>query len=98
MLTNTLPTLWPRPIHSYVAKPSSCRVEDVMTPDPIVVSRETSLETAAKTLLDKRIRRLPVVDDAGFLVGMFSRGDVIKAALQTRKQIKSVSSSISEDI
>ena len=69
-----------------------------MTADPIVVDRETTLESAARLLLDKRIRRLPVVDDDGKLVGMFSRGDVIKAALQTRSMIRSVSSSMAEEL
>lgn len=55
-----------------------------MTPDPITIDRHCSLESAARTLLDKRIRRLPVVDTEGRLEGMFSRADVIKAALKTR--------------
>ena len=66
------------------------RIEDVMTPDPVTVGVDTTLENAARMLLDKRIRRLPVVDDAGKLVGMFSRGDVIKAALKTRSLVRSV--------
>lgn len=61
-----------------------------MTPDPITVRMESSLETAARTLLDKRIRRLPVVDAEGRLLGMFSRGDVIKAAVKTRSMVRSV--------
>ena len=61
-----------------------------MTPDPVTVGKDTTLENAARMLLDKRIRRLPVVDDEGKLVGMFSRGDVIKAALKTRSLVRSV--------
>lgn len=69
------------------------RIADVMTADPITVRKETRLEAAARILLDKRIRRLPVVDAEGKLVGMFSRGDVIKAAVRTRDLIRSVSGS-----
>ena len=58
-----------------------------MTPDPITVERNTPLEDAARILLEQRIRRLPVVDEEGKLIGMFSRGDVIKAALAARKAI-----------
>jgi CBS domain-containing protein len=56
-----------------------------MTPDPLVVRPETNIEAAARILLQKKVRRLPVVDDSGRLIGMFTRGDVIKAALRARK-------------
>jgi CBS domain-containing protein len=61
-----------------------------MTPNPVTVDKGTSLEKAARLLLDKRIRRLPVVDEGRNLVGMFSRGDVIRAALKARTLIRSV--------
>lgn len=56
-----------------------------MTADPLVVRPETNIEAAARILLQKKVRRLPVVDDTGRLIGMFTRGDVIKAALRARK-------------
>ena len=52
-------------------------VADVMTPDPIVVQRETSLTEAIKTLAEKHISGLPVVDDAGHLVGIISETDLM---------------------
>lgn len=63
----------------------ACRVSDVMTADPLVVRPETNIEAAARILLQKKVRRLPVVDETGRLIGMFTRGDVIKAALRARK-------------
>lgn len=57
----------------------------MMTPDPLVVRPETNIEAAARILLQKKVRRLPVVDDSGRLIGMFTRGDVIRAALRARK-------------
>jgi CBS domain-containing protein len=36
-------------------------------------------------LLSKKIRRLPVVDMQGKLVGMLSRGNIVKAALALRR-------------
>lgn len=62
-----------------------CRVADVMTSDPMVVRGNTDLEAAARLLLERRIRRMPVVDSQGRLIGIFSRGDVIRAALAQRK-------------
>ena len=52
-------------------------VADVMTRDPIVVQRETSLTEAIKTLAEKHISGLPVVDDAGKLVGIISETDLM---------------------
>lgn len=76
---------------------SNFRVEDVMTPDPITVSKDCSLEKAARTLLDKKIRRLPVVNSEGKLEGMFSRADVIKAALKTRQMLMTATLDLDEE-
>ncbi len=51
-------------------------VRDWMTPDPICVGPQMTLPDAHKLMLDRRIRRLPVVDDNGRLVGIVTRGDV----------------------
>ena len=52
-------------------------VADIMTRDPIVVQRETPLTEAIKTLAERRISGLPVVDDAGHLVGIISETDLM---------------------
>lgn len=44
-----------------------------MTEDPLVVRPETNMAAAAKVLLDQKVRRLPVVDDRGRLLGIFTR-------------------------
>lgn len=62
------------------AKASATRVADVMTAQPVVVKGNESLGAAARTLLAKRVRRLPVVDDGGRLIGLFSRSDLLKTA------------------
>lgn len=62
------------------AKAAATRVADVMTADPVVVAGGESLAAAARTLLAKRVRRLPVVDGAGRLIGLFSRSDLLKTA------------------
>jgi CBS domain-containing protein len=36
-------------------------------------------------LLDTKFRRLPVVDDAGKLVGLLTRGNVVRAALTIKQ-------------
>ena len=51
---------------------------DVMTPEPTRVTADEKLERAAHLMAEHRIKRLPVVDDAGQLVGMLSRVDVLR--------------------
>ena len=53
------------------------KVEDAMTPDVVTVQPGTSLKDAARTLIERRISGLPVVDAAGALMGMISEGDVL---------------------
>lgn len=53
-------------------------VGEVMTRPAIVISPVFGVETAAAILDNRQIRRLPVVQD-GQLVGIVSRGDLIRA-------------------
>ena len=50
-----------------------------------VVRGETNTASAARMLLDHHLRRLPVVDDTGRLIGLFTRRDVMAAALKARR-------------
>ncbi len=54
------------------------QAKDVMTPDPVTVRPETPVEEIARLLLDKRISGVPVVDEAGRVVGIVSEGDLIR--------------------
>ncbi|MBV9546747.1 MAG: CBS domain-containing protein [Chloroflexi bacterium] len=52
-------------------------VGEVMTAPAVTVSETTGLEKVAHLLTDQRIRRVPVVDSDGRLVGIVSRRDVL---------------------
>jgi CBS-domain-containing membrane protein len=52
-------------------------VADVMTLDPVVVHIDTSIEQAAALLGANSITGLPVIDDAGALVGVISQTDLV---------------------
>lgn len=52
-------------------------VADVMTLDPVVVHINDSIEQAAVLLSANSITGLPVIDDAGALVGVISQTDLI---------------------
>ena len=51
------------------------RAREWMTRNPITVTSKTTLPDAHKLMTEKKIRRLPVVDN-GKLVGIITRGDV----------------------
>lgn len=51
--------------------------EDIMTGDVITVSPDKEIEAAATLLVQKRIKRLPVVDKKGNLIGIVSRKDIM---------------------
>ena len=51
---------------------------DLMTRDVAVVHPETSLLEAVKLMAQRRISGMPVVDDAGTIVGVISEGDLVR--------------------
>jgi CBS domain-containing protein len=53
---------------------------DVMTPDPVTVRADAPLPVAAEVMVRRRLKRVPVVDDGGALVGMVSRIDLLRTA------------------
>lgn len=54
------------------------KVRDVMTTDPLRVSPDTGLREAARLMVRHRVSGLPVVDEAGHLVGILTEGDFIR--------------------
>jgi len=63
------------------------KVKDIMTTDLITVSSETEILQAATVLLGSHINGVPVVDEAGKLVGILCQSDLI--AQQKRLPIPS---------
>jgi CBS domain-containing protein len=52
-------------------------VADIMTPNPIAVKPQTPLSEAIKIITEAEISGLPVIDDAGKLVGVISETDLM---------------------
>lgn len=50
---------------------------DIMTANPLTLSPETDIRTAAALLLDKKINGAPVVDATGRLVGVLCQSDLV---------------------
>ncbi|MBZ5513794.1 MAG: CBS domain-containing protein [Acidobacteriia bacterium] len=53
-------------------RPQETRVKDVMTTPPQTTSRDTPAEQVLSYMLEHHIRHLPIVDNAGKLLGMLS--------------------------
>ena len=54
----------------------------VMSTDLLVAHPEMKLDDAARVILRSGIQRLPVVDDAGNLVGIISNADVVRSQIE----------------
>jgi CBS domain-containing protein len=59
-------------------------VADIMTTHVLTVRPDQTVEDCMALMTDKRVRHLPVIDDAG-VIGMVSIGDVVKAMLDEQK-------------
>lgn len=62
------------------------RAADLMTRDPVSLPATTPLAQAAAAMAGRNLKRLPVVDEAGRLVGMVSRYDLLKTVAEGLRQ------------
>jgi len=64
------------------AKADGATAMELMTSPAVTVQPGTSVVVAAKRLESGKVKRLPVVDDLGRLVGIVTRGDLLKMYLR----------------
>jgi len=70
-------------IHELYYLLSEMKVKDVMTPNPLTLQGNDSLEMAALIMLEDKISGIPVVDDSGHLIGLLSETDVLRAFIHS---------------
>ncbi len=63
-------------------EPEHVPVFQVMATDLLVAHPDMEVDDAARVILRSGIQRLPVVDDAGNLVGIISNADVIRSQIE----------------
>lgn len=73
--------------------PDECPVGEVMTRDPQTVQADEDVEEVLQTMADSQVRRVPVTDKDGALLGIVSLGDL---ALEGEKGVKRALREISE--
>jgi CBS domain-containing protein len=71
-----------RELDNSVAKALGEFVHEVMTENPVSIHAEDTIEDAATLMHDKQVSRLPVVDNAGRLVGLLTRMDILRAMVR----------------
>ncbi|MBW4449361.1 MAG: CBS domain-containing protein [Hassallia sp. WJT32-NPBG1] len=69
------PATYERDLHKALGQ----TVGEVMSKDPITISPEKTLTQAARLMHDKSVHRLPVLDDALQVIGILTRGDIVRA-------------------
>lgn len=69
------PAQYERDLHKALGQ----TVGEVMSSDPVTISPDKSLREAAKLMHDREVRRLPVIDTDDKIIGILTRGDVVRA-------------------
>ncbi len=63
--------------HKEQAKAAATTAADLMTKPPVTVGPNEFVSNAARLMYARKVKRLPVVDDDGRLIGIVSRADVL---------------------
>lgn len=68
-----------------VRKIAATAVSDAMTPNPVTVGPDSSIETVAALMVDHNFHTLPVVAN-GLLVGVVGKEDILRTLLPSNHQ------------
>jgi CBS domain-containing protein len=70
------------------AKASVGTAADLMSAPPVVARTGMSLAAAARLMDFQHVKRLPVIDDLGRLIGVVTRSDLLKAHLRPDDELR----------
>jgi CBS domain-containing protein len=69
------PATYERDLHKALGQ----TVGEVMSKNPLTITPDKSLKVAAKIIQEHKVHRLPVLDSTGTVIGILTRGDIIRA-------------------
>lgn len=69
------PARYDRDLHKALGQTAG----EIMTRDPVTITPDKPLSDAARLMHERSIHRLPVLDAAGQVVGILTRGDIVRA-------------------
>jgi CBS domain-containing protein len=64
----------------------SAQVRDAMTPDVRTARPDDSAKSVMDLMAKEQVRRVPIVDDSGALVGIVSQADIVREADDERAE------------
>ncbi len=68
--------------------PAATTAEGLMSSPAVCARPEWTVQEAARVMEDHHVKRLPVIDDAGRLAGIVSRGDLLRVYLRRDQAIR----------
>jgi CBS domain-containing protein len=74
--------------HGERAKAASLTAAELMAAPAVTVGPEELVATAARRMYDRRVKRLPVVDHSGALIGIVTRADLLKVFLRSDDELR----------
>src|SRR5215467_7725213 len=74
--------------HAARAKAGGVTAADLMTSPAVTIGPGETVERAARLMYDRKVKRLPVVDQAGRPIGIISRTDVLAVFDRTDAEIR----------
>lgn len=87
--SDTVKPLWQRPSRRATrVKSVADTASQLMTSPAVTIGPEADLAQAAKLMHDHNVKRLPVADSTGKLVGIVSRTDLLRVYLRSDTQIR----------
>jgi CBS domain-containing protein len=74
--------------HAARAKAGAVTAAELMTSPAVTIGPDDTVEHAARLMYDRKVKRLPVIDQAGRPVGIISRSDVLAVFDRTDAEIR----------
>jgi len=86
LLDGFIPLTSMKHLESEVQKITATTVAEAMSPNPVLVRPETSIDEVSSIMVEKGFHTLPVVDE-GKLVGIVGKEDVLRTLMSGSEQI-----------
>lgn len=70
-----------------LAKAGALTAEELMNAPAVTVHADATLAEAARIMAQRKVKRLPVINDVGILEGVVSRADLLKVFLRSDEEL-----------